>query len=169
MDAYDRLAKVWHSCRACAEIDQDCPRYIPEGDWDASYGSDWDASYEFYVTKNPWWSSVFNAELSNQLEDSCTPPPLYATEPYEGCKRMMCECDLRLAQELSKLYMSGNVKLNDAYVSENGFDHATHCVAQAPGRGGVRQCCGQYPNRGFFNTDSQKCCDNTVVAGHNMC
>ena len=82
---------------------------------------------------------------------------------------MMCECDLRLAKELSKIYASGNVELNDDYVSENGFDHATHCVAQASGRGGVRQCCGQYPNRAFFNTDSQSCCDNTVVAGHNMC
>ena len=82
---------------------------------------------------------------------------------------MMCECDLRLAKELSKIYASGNVELNDDYVSANGFDHATHCVAQASGRGGVRQCCGQYPNRAFFNTDSQSCCDNTVVAGHNMC
>ena len=154
MDAYDQLAKEWHSCRACAEIDQNyCPRYIPAGNWDNFY----------FVNQSPV-STGFNVELSHHLEYSC---PVWL--PNGSCSQMMCECDLRLAQELSKLYMSGNVELNDAYVSENGFDHATHCVAQAPGRGGVRQCCGQYPNRGFFNTDSHSCCDNTVVAGHNMC
>ena len=154
MDAYDRVAKEWHSCRACAEIDQDCPRYIPKGNWDYYY--------EFDEVNN--WT-MFNVELSNQLEFYCTSP--YGN--YKGCKSMMCECDLRLAKKLSELYVSGDVELNDDYVSENGFDHATHCVAQSPGRGGVRQCCGQYPNRGFFNTDSHSCCDTTVIAGHNMC
>ena len=155
MDAYDQLAKEWHSCRACAEIDQDCPRYIPH---EAE-----DDYYNIFLVSSP--HVTFNAELSNQLELTCTLP----TFTYEGCQRMMCECDRRLAKKLSDLYLSGDVELNDAYVSENGFDHATHCVAQSPGRGGVRQCCGQYPNRDFFNTDSHSCCDNTVIAGHNMC
>ena len=155
MDAFDRAAKEWHSCRACAEIDQDCPRFIPEGNQDYNY--------VFHV-HNPYYT--FNVEFSNQYDFSCTSPDY---KPVEGCKLVMCECDLRLAKELSKLYVSGNVELNDDYVSENGFDRATHCVAQSPGRGGVRQCCGKYPNRGFFNTDSQSCCDNTVIAGHNMC
>ena len=159
MDAYDRAAKEWHSCRACAEIDQDCPRYIPKG----NYG---DYYYVIFFASHPWMGNTFNVELSNQFELSCTAPNY---PPYEGCKRMMCECDLRLVNELSKLYVSGGVELNDAYVSENGFDHVTHCVAQSPGRGSVRQCCGQYPNRAFFNTDSHSCCDNTLFAGHNMC
>ena len=46
---------------------------------------------------------------------------------------MMCECDLRLAKELSKLYVSGDVELNDAYVSENDFDHATHRAVEELG------------------------------------
>ena len=99
MDAYDRAAKEWHSCRACAEIDQDCPRYVPKGNWDYYY--------EFHLISNPW--GIFNAELSNLMEFSCTPSPFSPDEPYEGCNLMMCECDLRLAKELSKLYATGDV------------------------------------------------------------
>ena len=64
MDAYDRVAKEWHSCRACAEIDQDCPRYIPQGSWDYYY--------RFHEVNDPW--TMFNVELSNQYEFSCTSP-----------------------------------------------------------------------------------------------
>ena len=161
MDAYDQLAKEWHSCRACAELDQDCPRHVSE--WNPAN------SYFFANIRNPW-SSGFNVGLSNQEEFSCE--AVNAThETLDGCKRIMCECDLRLAKKLSNLYVSGNVALNYAYLSYGrpGFDHATHCAAQSQGRGSVRQCCGQYPNRAFFNTDSHSCCDNTLLAGHKMC
>ena len=91
----------------------------------------------------------------------------------DNCQINQCKCDLKLATEMTRLYLKGELP-DDAFVINadgTGFDRSAECTRDqtAPSRGDGKQCCGTYPNRSSFNTERHDCCANTFLADIGEC
>lgn len=81
-----------------------------------------------------------------------------------ACRRDICECDKKLAEDLRDEYMNWD---QSKHAKLGGFDQEGECKSECAGgncggNGGPteKQCCGTIPNRFPYKmSDSRKCCE----------
>merc|ERR1711970_1326011 len=79
----------------------------------------------------------------------------------DSCAMHGCECDSDYVKKMMSVDI-GSMH-NTAYKHDNGFDHSAEC-GFAHTAVSERDCCGDYPDRRPYRTDSQMmCCVNTNI------
>ena len=122
-----------------------------------------DPSNVTYVTP----MNILPDEQSIQLK--CT-----ELNPDNECAQNTCCCEMDLLAELLEALWS-QIKYDDTFLHENGWDREENCVGvqnggtgSGPSGGGNSNhdavCCGIYPNRIPFRMENgQDCCENSGI------
>lgn len=137
VDEIDRLCAQLARCHKCIEFDHG---NFVDGSWDADIGK-----YR--------WSEETDGSLSCDGND-------------EDHKRDLCECDRFYAVEMGKVWddLSYNMTYwNAKNNAEFDFDYANVCVQQY-GPGSSDDCCGDYPERYPYDSNTKMCCDEAGKA-----
>jgi len=171
-DPIDAACKVQHQCYECAKMDH------PSRSCTADR-----VQYSYVLTRD-------ETDVNNHWKKSieCTDDPMSKKRPGQispkwSCRRSMCECDKRLAEQLRENFD----QWSDEYSTALGdFDPTNECVVEeGKGNGGVKgepECCGdqfggsRFPfnnrdgNRGCcgsktYDTQMFACCADKTVLG----
>jgi len=130
VDPIDRACKNFHTCYGCIRTD-----FVKEQKQEDCDGTD--RSYFFSGTEDP----------------STGERKIICLNELGSCKRSICECDKKLAEELSNSEFEWSLFNHGAW---GGFDREANCVANSfqsrLGSNSVKpvvqnRCCGEYPNR----------------------
>jgi len=157
VDAIDSACKRFHQCYRCIEKD-----FVEDKQQSNCEGTN--RSYRFKGIIDP---------VTQQKQIICL--------NNEGsCKRAICECDKKLAEEMSGLEFKWNIVHHQRW---GGFNKDQQCsganerAARAEPLGtGEQRCCGDYPNRFLYvhsNKDGGRhgCCRGKTfdINGHLEC
>lgn len=161
VDAIDSACKRFHQCYACVKKD-----FVEEKQQANCDGTG--RSYKFKGIVDP---------VTQQKQIVCL-------NEEGSCKRAICECDKKLAEELSGLEFKWNIVNHQRW---GGFDKESQCSGFGQERSqkfskpepfgtGEQRCCGSYPKR-FLYTHSGKdgsrrgCCRGQTfdLNGHLEC
>jgi len=142
VDPIDNSCKRQHQCYECARMDH------PNRNCDSSV-----VQYDYNLL-------IDDAEPDNHWKKQiqCT-DPAEKNEKF-SCRRAMCECDKRLAEDLRTHFDKWTV--NNHKIQGN-FDSDAECIKQANGGNeGPIECCGEYPNRFPYSTQAgnRECCSS---------
>jgi hypothetical protein len=140
--------EVDQSCKRMSQC-YDCAKYDHGEDCESS-----DTGYKFELHKD-------NSDPNNHWKNSivCTDDP-----KKKGCRRSVCECDKRLAEDLRTNF---GFWVQGHHQTQGGFDtsmcEVEHCTSGNCQSRGPVECCGafdgpRYPFR--TNGGQRKCCGN---------
>jgi hypothetical protein len=118
-------------------------------------------------------------------------PAVECTNIPNTCRRRICECDKRFAEQLPGAASASEGWQEAHHAHFGGFDSRVSCMARMMGHGNHEhelQCCGNYPERYLFrvrsdgsgrqccgsktyNSDSHVCCDEITsdIKSHGTC
>lgn len=145
VDSIDRSCKNFHQCYKCIQKD-----FVKENGQKTCDGTD--RSYRFRGFVDP---------VTQQRQIECT-------NDLGTCKRSICECDKRLAEELRDEEFTWNILHHERW---GGFDKESECRRGQGARSAKfgttvneQRCCGQYPDRYLYvskssNGESRSCCN----------
>lgn len=146
MDAFDEVCKSMTHCYRCA---------IMDGENENEPCTPWDTAYE----------ASFNHLLGDEaIQATCR------TKNVENCAWRACSCEMGMIAGFLKLAFDPNNVFNPL-LKHDVFNYASECTGN--GTPGMRECCGMYPKRRFFNADNGRlCCNEKTIynpAYHQCC
>jgi len=76
------------------------------------------------------------------------------------CASHVCSCNFHFIVSLFSLIFDNSYQYDDSYLHSNGFNSSQQCFSDPTGAGQT-SCCGYYPHRHPYNTNSEykQCCD----------
>jgi len=143
VDPIDSSCKRQYQCYECAKMDH------PNRNCDSS------------ITQYHYNLLLDDTDPNNHWKKSiqCT-DPADRNEKF-SCRRAMCECDKRLAEDLRTHFDEWSV---DNHKIQGNFNADVQCVKNPSGGNneGPIECCGDYPNRFPFSTQggNRQCCSS---------
>jgi len=139
----DERCLALHQGYSCAKIDGEC-----DEPWTANY-----------IT-SVGFGQLYSTTSAEQIAvEQCT---AYGNT---GCELRACITEVNFAVSMFRDVSVIQGSYDTTLLHSNGFNTATECPKKAPTAGGV-SCCGDYPNRAPFktntNTFTRDCCGGTV-------
>ena len=148
IDEVDASCKRQASCYECAKMDHPGRECVADK---VQY------SYALNVDSNDpedhWKKSIECLDEPNSGKNG-------AWNEKSSCRRSICECDKKLAEDLREHF---HVWTHENHQIQGSFDPVAQCL-KTPGNGngadGEPECCGEYPNRFPYKTNqgARMCC-----------
>lgn len=143
VDEADRLCRDASLCFECATID---------GDAENAKCNPYNQDYTSTVVRNP--------KTPNTLSGISFTCP-WDKNNFDSCSVRTCLCELNFISKIWSMMIAGGAVNNDYKHSNGKFDVAAQC--QSNSNPHDKKCCGTYPDRKPFNSESNECCHDTRI------
>ena len=149
VDSIDAACKRQYQCYECAGMDhpgRDCDESNTQYNYELTYDSD---------------------DPDNNMKKGivCLDDP---TNEKLSCRRSICECDKKLAEDLREHFSVWTV---DHHMEQGTFDRSVCKDSRGTGGNGghtERECCGSYPDRFPYSAGAGRSCCGQVTYNPNL-
>lgn len=142
VDEFDKVCKAYRNCQRCIKLDAAANTEIC------------DPSYTTYYATTSLGSN--SQSIVAQCQDD--------NAELGNCAIHSCCCNLEFTRALLDLIIAKGAQLNPLYQHHNSFDPMDPNLCPVRDHGEVtRECCGRYPNRKVYNSQTRLCCQESKI------